>query len=52
MPGTPSGVVVAPDGRIASASVIGDRPLEELVRQTIRHGMQPSETWTQPAPVA
>ena len=52
MPGTPSGVVVAPDGRVASASVSGAQALEELVRQTIRNGLQTAEAWKQPTPVA
>jgi thiol-disulfide isomerase/thioredoxin len=52
MPGTPSGVVVAPDGHVASASVSGAGALEELVRQTIRNGLQTAEAWKQPSPVA
>jgi hypothetical protein len=48
MPGTPSGVAVAPDGRIASAAVRGPDALEELVRQTIRN----SARWTPQTPVA
>jgi hypothetical protein len=52
MPGTPSGVVIAPDGRVASASVSGAEALEELVRQTIRNGLQTAEAWKQPTPVA
>ena len=36
MRGTPSAVVVAPDGRIASATAEGGFPIEELVRLTLR----------------
>lgn len=36
MDATPSAVVVAPDGRIASTTVEGSRPIEPLVRQTLR----------------
>jgi peroxiredoxin len=52
MPGTPSAVAVASDGRVASAAVRGPDALEELVRQTIRGGLQTSEAWKQPSPVA
>jgi hypothetical protein len=52
MPGTPSGVAVAPDGRVASGVVRGADALEELVRQTIRHSPQTADQWTQPSPVA
>jgi uncharacterized membrane protein YphA (DoxX/SURF4 family)/peroxiredoxin len=52
MPGTPSGVRIAPDGRVASAAVRGAEALEELVRQTIRHESQTAAQWTQPTPVA
>jgi peroxiredoxin/uncharacterized membrane protein YphA (DoxX/SURF4 family) len=33
---TPSAVVVSPDGRIASATVVGSRPVEPLVRWTLQ----------------
>ena len=36
MDATPSAVVVSPDGRIASTTVEGSRPVEPLVRQTLR----------------
>jgi peroxiredoxin len=35
---TPSSVVVAPDGRIASTTVVGSRPVEPLVRLTLQGG--------------
>ena len=53
MPGTPSAVAVAPDGRIASDAVRGADALEELVRQTVRRAPQAAERWQrQPSPVA
>jgi uncharacterized membrane protein YphA (DoxX/SURF4 family)/peroxiredoxin len=43
--GTPSAVVVDADGRIASATVMGDIAIEELIRLTLRG----SESWEQPS---
>jgi hypothetical protein len=51
MPGTPSGVAVSPDGLVASPAVRGPDALEELVRQTVRHGAQTEDAWKQPSPV-
>jgi hypothetical protein len=43
--GTPSAVIVDPSGKIASATVMGQVPIEELIRATLRG----AESWQQPS---
>jgi thiol-disulfide isomerase/thioredoxin len=51
MPGTPSGLAVAPDGAVASVAVRGPDALEELVRHTLGYAGQADGTWKQPVPM-
>ncbi len=54
MRGTPSAVVVSPDGQIASATAEGDLPIEELLRQTLRRSNEtpPAGTLSGPSEAA